>query len=152
MKVGILCNRQTKKFLPIRDGLFKVLEVRGVGYETYYAPQEIASPDILVVLGGDGTILKAAIEAGIRGIDLLGIGREHRGNHVLANDPPSSGMGTGTLAFSGVSQVNGHVILCAVAAGHSAVVGGVAARLHTQDLFVLKIFVATVGRLPTGKG
>lgn len=73
MKVGILCNRQTKKFLPIRDGLFKVLEVRGVGYETYYAPQEIASPDILVVLGGDGTILKAAIEAGIRGIDLLGI-------------------------------------------------------------------------------
>ena len=73
MKVGILCNRQTKKFLPIRDGLFKALEVRGVGYETYYAPQEIASPDILVVLGGDGTILKAAIEAGIRGIDLLGI-------------------------------------------------------------------------------
>ena len=73
MKVGVFCNSQTKKFLPIRDSLLKVLEKRGIGYETYFSAEEIADPDVLIVLGGDGTILKAAIEAGKRGIDLMGI-------------------------------------------------------------------------------
>ena len=73
MKVGIFCNSATKKFLPIRDGLMGILNARGIAYETYFSPEEIASPDVLIVLGGDGTILKAAIEAGKKGIDLLGI-------------------------------------------------------------------------------
>lgn len=73
MKAGVYCNRHTKKFLPIRDGLVRILQDRGMAYEIYYTPEEIAFPDVLIVLGGDGTILKAAIEAGRRGIDLLGI-------------------------------------------------------------------------------
>lgn len=73
MKVGVFCNSQTKKYQPIRDGLLKTFKARGIAFETYFAPEEIASPDVLIVLGGDGTILKAAIEAGKRGIDLLGI-------------------------------------------------------------------------------
>lgn len=73
MKIGIYCNSKTKKFLPIKDGLIRLLAAKKIAYETYYAPEEIGAPDVLVVLGGDGTILKAAIEAGIRGIDLLGI-------------------------------------------------------------------------------
>ncbi len=73
MKVGVFCNSQTKKFFSIRDGLLKIFKARGIDYETYFAPEEISSPDVLIVLGGDGTILKAAIEAGKRGINLLGI-------------------------------------------------------------------------------
>lgn len=73
MKVGVFCNSQTKKYQPIRDGLLKTFKARGIAFETYFAPEEIASPDVLIVLGGDGTILKAAIEAGKRGIKLLGI-------------------------------------------------------------------------------
>ena len=73
MKVGVFCNSQTKKYQPIRDGLLKTFKARGIAFETYFAPEEIASPDVLIVLGGDGTILKAAIEAGKRGVDLLGI-------------------------------------------------------------------------------
>lgn len=73
MKVGVYCNRQTKKFLAVRDELLKILDRKGISYETYYDTNEIAKPDILIVLGGDGTILKAAIIAGMRKIDLLGI-------------------------------------------------------------------------------
>lgn len=73
MKVGVYCNRQTKKFLPIRDGLLRLLAEKKIAYETYYDEREIGSPDVLIVLGGDGTILKAALLAGERGIDLLGI-------------------------------------------------------------------------------
>lgn len=73
MKVGVFCNKQTKKFIPIRDGLVNALTSRGISYETYYAIEEIGQPDVLIVLGGDGTILKAAIDAGRRGIDLMGV-------------------------------------------------------------------------------
>ena len=73
MKVGVFCNKQTKKFIPIRDRLVNALTSRGISYETYYAIEEIGQPDVMIVLGGDGTILKAAIDAGRRGIDLMGV-------------------------------------------------------------------------------
>ena len=73
MKVGIFCNKATKKFEAVQHELFRLLRARGIEYGTYYAVEEIGQIDVLIVLGGDGTILKAAIEAGKRGILLLGI-------------------------------------------------------------------------------
>lgn len=72
MKVGVYCNRSAKKFIPIREELFHCLKEREI------VPQvcdDLSHPevDVLIVLGGDGTILKAAIDAGRCGIRLLGI-------------------------------------------------------------------------------
>lgn len=73
MKVGIFCNRSAKRFADIRDRLVGILQERNIDYRAYYAVEEIGDVDVLFVLGGDGTILKVAIEAGRRGIDLVGI-------------------------------------------------------------------------------
>lgn len=73
MKVGIFCNRSAKRFSGIRSRLLRVLQERKIEYETYYCVEEIGSVDVLFVLGGDGTILKVAITAGRRGIDVIGI-------------------------------------------------------------------------------
>lgn len=73
MKVGVYCNRSAKKFIPIQKTLFAGLEKNHIAYEVYDRPEEIGNIDVLVVLGGDGTILRVALEAGRRGIRLLGI-------------------------------------------------------------------------------
>ncbi len=73
MKVGVYCNKNAKKFLPIQKALFSLLKDRGIPHAVYYSVEEIGAVDALIVLGGDGTILKTAIEAGKRGIVLLGI-------------------------------------------------------------------------------
>lgn len=74
MKVGVFCNRAIKKYEPIQKELIRVLKEEKIAYRVFYSVEEIAVPvDVLIVLGGDGTILKVAIEAGRRGIRLLGI-------------------------------------------------------------------------------
>ena len=73
MKVGVFCNKETKKFIPIRDALFAELSENAISYDVYEQVEEIGGVDVLIVLGGDGTILRVAIEAGRRGICLLGI-------------------------------------------------------------------------------
>ena len=73
MKVGIFCNKATKKFESVQNKLLRLLRERGVEFDTYFRVEEIGDVDVLFVLGGDGTILKVAIEAGRRGILLLGI-------------------------------------------------------------------------------
>ena len=62
MKVGVFCNREAKKFADIRGVLFAQLQQAGVAYEVYEKVEEMGDVDVLIVLGGDGTILKAAIE------------------------------------------------------------------------------------------
>ena len=73
MKIGVFCNRGTPKFSRVQERLLRLLHEYGVLYKTYEAVEEIGGVDVLIVLGGDGTILKVAIEAGRRGITLLGI-------------------------------------------------------------------------------
>ena len=79
MKVGGFCNKETKKFIPIRDRLFRSLEENKIESEVYESVEAIGDIDVLIVLGGDGTILRVAIEAGRRGICLLGINAGHLG-------------------------------------------------------------------------
>ena len=73
MNVGIYCNRETKKYKAICDALFLLLKKKKVAYTVFEEVESIGGVDVLVVLGGDGTILKAAIAAGRRGIRVLGI-------------------------------------------------------------------------------
>ena len=73
MKVGIFCNKETKRFRLVQEELFKALRARGVEYRVFDRVEEIGGIDVLAVLGGDGTILKVAIRAGKEGILLLGI-------------------------------------------------------------------------------
>lgn len=73
MKVGVYCNRATKKFLSVRVALIEALRGAGIPFAEFAEVDAIGGVDVLVVLGGDGTILKVAIEAGRRGIRVLGI-------------------------------------------------------------------------------
>ena len=73
MKVGVYCNRATKKFLSVRLALIEALRGAGIPFAEFAEVDAIGGVDVLVVLGGDGTILKVAIEAGRRGIRVLGI-------------------------------------------------------------------------------
>lgn len=73
MKVGVYCNLATKKFLSVRVALIEALRGAGIPFAEFAEVDAIGGVDVLVVLGGDGTILKVAIEAGRRGIRVLGI-------------------------------------------------------------------------------
>lgn len=73
MKVGVYCNRETKKFQTVQAALFRALRAKGIEYSVFDRVEEIGDVDVLAVLGGDGTLLKVAIEAGRKGIPLLGI-------------------------------------------------------------------------------
>ena len=73
MNVGIYCNRETKKYKPVCDALFALLKKKRIAYTVFETVDAIGGADVLVVLGGDGTILKAAIAAGRLGIRVLGI-------------------------------------------------------------------------------
>ena len=73
MKVGVYCNRSAKKFIPIREELLRCLNEKEIEPQICDKIEQIGDVDVLIVLGGDGTILKAAIEAGRRGIRLMGI-------------------------------------------------------------------------------
>lgn len=73
MKVGIFCNTSAKRFADICTRLEQILQERKIAYRIFYAVDEIVDSDVLFVLGGDGTILKVAIAAGKKGIDLVGI-------------------------------------------------------------------------------
>ena len=74
-----------KKFADIRGVLFAQLQQAGVAYEVYEKVEEMGDVDVLIVLGGDGTILRAAHDTGARifGINAGGVGfltaveREH---------------------------------------------------------------------------
>ena len=73
MKVGVYWNRATKKLLSVRVALIEALRGAGIPFAEFAEVDVIGGVDVLVVLGGDGTILKVAIEAGRRGIRVLGI-------------------------------------------------------------------------------
>lgn len=73
MTIGVFCNKTTKKYLPVQQELFRLLKERRLNYSVYETIDEIGSVDVLIVLGGDGTMLKVAAAVGNKGIKILGI-------------------------------------------------------------------------------
>jgi len=73
MKVGVLGNIAKVKTAQTIEELLCFL--RDLGYETarFSRPSEIDGVDVVLVLGGDGAILHAALPAAQKGIKLIGI-------------------------------------------------------------------------------
>lgn len=74
MKVGVLGNTTIKK--DTEDTIEELLAfLSGNGYETvrFSTPTEIDGVDVVLVLGGDGAILHAAVIAAKKGIKIIGI-------------------------------------------------------------------------------
>lgn len=80
MKVGIYFN---KNYLPGNLRLTARIKERlsgfGIGCHNVCSPSELDGTDILMVLGGDGTILTMAAECARRGIKIMGINYGHIG-------------------------------------------------------------------------
>ena len=80
MKVGIYFN---KNYLPDNLRLTARIKERlsgfGIGCHNVCSPSELDGTDILMVLGGDGTILTMAAECARRGIKIMGINYGHIG-------------------------------------------------------------------------
>ncbi len=73
MKVGILGNVHKLKTGQTLDELAAFLQE--CGYETvrFSTPKEIEGVDVVLILGGDGAILHAAVTAAQRGVKIIGI-------------------------------------------------------------------------------
>lgn len=80
MKVGIYFN---KNYLPDNLKLLQRIEQRftqsGVQCSSVFSSRELDGIDVLLVLGGDGTILMVASECARRGIKIIGINYGHIG-------------------------------------------------------------------------
>ncbi len=73
MRVGIYCNQTSKKFLSIEKELLQYFSKSEICYTVFNGIEEIRDVDVVIVLGGDGTILRVSVAAGRQGIRILGI-------------------------------------------------------------------------------
>lgn len=73
MKVGVLGNATKVKSESTIENIVQF--IRGLGYETtrFFLPQDVDGVDVVVVLGGDGAILHASLNAARKGIKIIGI-------------------------------------------------------------------------------
>ena len=73
MRVGVLGNINKIKTAETLDEIIGFLQ--GAGYETvkFHSHREIDGVDVVLVLGGDGAILHAALVAAQKGIKIIGI-------------------------------------------------------------------------------
>ncbi len=73
MRIGVLGNSAVKQTLQTMEELTTFLQ--GLGYETvsYVKPSEITDVDVVLVLGGDGAILHAAVVAAQQKTKIIGI-------------------------------------------------------------------------------
>ena len=80
MKVGIYFN---KNYLPdnlkLAARLKEKLSGSGIECRVVCAAEDLSGIDVLMVLGGDGTILTMAAECARRGIKIMGINYGHMG-------------------------------------------------------------------------
>ena len=111
MRVGLLLKRQKPEAVVIAQQLRRWLEERG--HSTCYLgdhldptsgarvvrSQEVPEIDLLVVLGGDGTLLHGAGLVAERGVPILGINLGHLG--FLTSSPPELAEKTVAQALDG---------------------------------------------------
>ena len=73
MKIAIYSNAALEKHAPILAAIRKSLKRRGLPFSETTDIDRIPESDVLIVIGGDGTILHAAVKAGTRGACILGV-------------------------------------------------------------------------------
>lgn len=73
MKIGILAKISKVKSETAIDGLEQALQSRGYQTVRFVSPSEIENVDVVIVLGGDGAILHAAVIAARKNIQIIGI-------------------------------------------------------------------------------
>lgn len=73
MKIGLLGNVSKKITVEALNEIAEYLEQLGYITAIFSTPQEIKDIDVLLVVGGDGSILHAAVPAAKKGIKIIGI-------------------------------------------------------------------------------
>ena len=116
MNVGIYCNRTTKKFASICESLFALLKRKKIAYTVFEDVGAIGGVDALVILGGDGTVLKAAIAAGRKGIRVLGI---NAGNLGFLTDFEGEQVAEAVALLTGRAEVERRSVLEVRAGGQT---------------------------------
>ncbi len=73
MKVGVLGNINKIKTAQTLEEIVAFLQASGYDTVRFTTPKEIDGVDVVLILGGDGAILHAAVNAAQKGIKIIGI-------------------------------------------------------------------------------
>ena len=73
MKIGVLGNIQQLKSMQTMEEILSLLQELGHETRSFSSYEEIEGVEVLIVLGGDGAILHAAVPAAMKGIKIIGI-------------------------------------------------------------------------------
>ncbi len=73
MKVGIFYLNKQLKEKQIVENLTSILKERKIEYKIFTEFDTVCDIDVLIVLGGDGSILKAGVECGKQNIKIIGV-------------------------------------------------------------------------------
>jgi len=73
MKIGILAKNSKVKDVSVIEDLICSIQERGFETKRFISPNEIEGVEVVIVLGGDGAILHAAVAAARKNIQIIGI-------------------------------------------------------------------------------
>jgi NAD+ kinase len=73
MKIGILAKTSKVKSESVIDQFIDSIQSNGYDTKRFVSPSEIDGVDVVIVLGGDGAILHAAVVASRKNIKIIGI-------------------------------------------------------------------------------
>ena len=79
MKVGLYYYENAMKDKSLTKALCSLLVENGFQTQVFTDPAEICGIDVLIVLGGDGTVLSSAVVCGKQSVPIIGINYGHLG-------------------------------------------------------------------------
>jgi NAD+ kinase len=91
--IGVMAHPRRPESFPVADHITETLQARGVKVWTHrrwedVRPEEIqAGTDLLVVIGGDGSMLRAARICALNGVPVMGVNMGYLGFLPEINDP-----------------------------------------------------------------
>ncbi|MCU0519220.1 MAG: NAD(+)/NADH kinase [Anaerolineae bacterium] len=111
--IGLIYNARVERSRPLADDIAAWLHAFGVGcwtYTTLEYVEDCPSADLLVTLGGDGSILRVAQRAAPAGIAMLGINLGRVG--FLTEAAPEAWQVTLKRVLNGEGAVEARMMLC----------------------------------------